>query len=543
MSDVVASCPGCGDRLTFRNPATVTVVCPSCGSLCARSDLDLERLGKVAELAPIDSPLSLGEHGRFGSEGWTAVGLLQLDHGAGPWNEWCLLLDSGGWAWLAEAQGELLWTRPVEGLIAPPYEQLEAGDRLDLGVKAGTWTIAEVGSAHVVSARGELPTRITPGSPVRYADLRGPGGGFATLDYGDSGTLERVYVGRKVEGEDVGLDPTKVAEQAERRASAGRLSCPNCGGEVRRFDPEGCPRVTCGSCGSLLDASSRTAKVIGVGAALAARAILPLGNEGTFEERKVRLLAFLVRSVKVDGVRYPWREYLLRTDRGAYRWLVESRGHWSVGDAVSLDEVRGGGEVTVERGGETFRHFTSGNARVDHVQGEVYWQVEVGETVRSEDYVSPPSMLTIEGTKKERTATLSHYVEPEVVAAAFAVPPERLPARVGVGAMQPNPHATGTGAWWLTFAVFAVAIFGLMGVLASRGSSGTGETTVGLLVLGLLALPPIFASTRKARFEMERWSESDHPMGGSWGGGEDEEEDEGEEDEDEEEEDEEEDEE
>ena len=29
--------------------------------------------------------------------------------------------------------------------------------------------------------------------------------------------------------------------------------------------------------------------------------------------------------------------------------------------------------------GESFRHFSGGKARVDHVLGEVYWEVKVGE--------------------------------------------------------------------------------------------------------------------------------------------------------------------
>ena len=114
MSLRTAPCPGCGATLTFLSAASVCIVCPYCGGGSMRTDRALESFGTVAELAPIESPLTLYQAGRFGGVGYTAVGLLQLDHGAGPWNEWCLLFDDGTWGWYAEAQGQTLFTRKDE---------------------------------------------------------------------------------------------------------------------------------------------------------------------------------------------------------------------------------------------------------------------------------------------------------------------------------------------------------------------------------------------------------------------------------------------
>ena len=142
-----ASCPGCGGTLQFQSAATLCVVCPFCGGASYRSDVALEFLGKVAEVAPIDSPLELGTSGRLGARTWTAVGQVQLDHGAGPWNEWCLLLDDGSFAWLAEAQGELLVTTAVDGKGAslPSWDEASPGVGFQLAGK--TWVVAERGDA------------------------------------------------------------------------------------------------------------------------------------------------------------------------------------------------------------------------------------------------------------------------------------------------------------------------------------------------------------------------------------------------------------
>jgi hypothetical protein len=235
---------------------------------------------------------------------------------------------------VAEAQGETLLTVAIPDAAgaAPPWDDVAPG--VGVEVAGRPLVVAEVGEARVVTVRGEVPAARLPGTKYRYADLRGPGDVFGTLDYGQAPRCEAVYVGRTVRPEELGLDPTKAPE-VERRVEARRLSCPRCAGVVELRDP-GSQRVVCASCGGLLDATERIAHVLGVGAALKAKPELPLGARGRLADTDVQLLAYLVRSVTVDGTRYPWREYLLRTTRGAYRWLVEWQHHWAIVDPVTL---------------------------------------------------------------------------------------------------------------------------------------------------------------------------------------------------------------
>ena len=54
----------------------------------------------------------------------------------------------------------------------------------------------------------------------------------------------------------------------------------------------------------------------------------------------MEVLALLERSVRVEGIRYPWKEYLLRVAKGGgYRWLSESKGHWILLEPANLGEV------------------------------------------------------------------------------------------------------------------------------------------------------------------------------------------------------------
>src|SRR5205814_3737913 len=59
----VANCPNCGGAVTFKADTSLLAVCPYCSSAVARTGGDvgqLEVLGKVAPLADLASPLSLG---------------------------------------------------------------------------------------------------------------------------------------------------------------------------------------------------------------------------------------------------------------------------------------------------------------------------------------------------------------------------------------------------------------------------------------------------------------------------------------------------
>ena len=507
MTGRTAGCPSCGAPIEFRNAATVLVVCASCGGASTRKGLDFEKLGKVAEVTPLDSLLDLGFTGRFEGRTWTAVGQVQLDHGSGPWNEWCLLFDDGTWGWLGEAQGEILVTRPVAALPVPPHGKVHPGDAVDLGA-AGAFVVAEVGRARIAAVRGELPVPVRPGGTRLYADLRKGADGFATLDYGDDQACDAIFVGRRVAPADAGLDPSRAPAAAERRAEGARIQCPQCGGEIPLRDPEGSVRVACASCGSLLDPKDPKAGVLGAASRVRAASLLPLGARGKLRGLDVEVIAHLVRSVTVDGTRYPWGEYLLKVAKGGgYRWLSESNGHWVFLEPVSLGEVNEGGGCSVR--GEWFKHFQGGTAVVDAVFGEAYWAVEVGEKTQSQDYVRPPRLASVETSGKERNATLGHHCERSEIETAFGLK-KPLKTPDGVGACQPNPFKAVLWKWWLVCGLFAAADIVTLIVAASTDREVPGFPCC--LTFPIMLFPALVVSTRAWNFEVARWSESDHPL-------------------------------
>ncbi|MBK7876709.1 MAG: DUF4178 domain-containing protein [Planctomycetes bacterium] len=441
MSRKVSRCPGCAARIEFDRPGALLVVCEHCNLASWRTDVKLERIGKVAELAPIESPIALGAEGRLGGAAFRVAGVVELDHGRGPWHEWAIRFEDGAWAWLAEAQGQYLVTRAADVELAsvPAYGRAAPGSELDLGAH-GRFVVAERGRGTVTTFRGELPERIEPGATRNYADLAGPAGGFGTLDYGPKETCEAVFLGRRHEFAELGLDGAHAQARVERKVLAKGLACPKCQGSIELADPSGVERLGCPYCDALLSPDSEGARVVGVNRTVKATPRIPLGARGTLRGGEYEVIAFLVRSVRSEGVRYPWDEYLLRRADGAYRWLVCSTGHWSFVEPVNLADVKRSNGLA-RLGADAFKHFSSGEAKVDLVLGEVYWQVEVGESVKVADYVAPPRMLSFETTQEERIASLGHYVEPRELERAFALA-KPLGAPQGVGAIQPNPHPT-----------------------------------------------------------------------------------------------------
>ena len=198
-----AKCPTCGAPIAFR-PGTMVAVCGYCKSLSARTDRDPRLIGQVADLVDTGSPLRVGLTGTYAGRRFSLVGRTQLSHPlGGVWDEWYLALEDGRWGWLAQAQGRycLTFKHAVSASI-PAADALVAGGTVDLGDQ-GLWQIAEVSLGTFASAEGEIPWEVELNGVYRFADLSGPNGAFATLDYSEEPPL--FFTGREIPFEDLKL--------------------------------------------------------------------------------------------------------------------------------------------------------------------------------------------------------------------------------------------------------------------------------------------------------------------------------------------------
>ena len=496
---VEVSCPACGAAIAFKTGSSVVVVCEFCHSVVARGDRKLEDLGKVADLVETGSPLDVGLRGIYQGVPFELTGRAQLGHQAGGiWDEWYASFQNGHWGWLAEAQGRFYLTfqqsLPEQTLI-PPFVALQPGVPVAALPTSVPLTVAETGIAAQLGARGEIPYKLVPGEQYEYADLSGPNGIFATLDYSETPTM--VFVGREVTLADIGLATAVTPEREARRVAGTKLNCTQCGGPLELRAPDQSLRVTCPNCGALLDVSRGRLELMQMLQPPKSPPIIPIGSVGELEGVNQMVIGFMVRSVEFEGVRYYWEEFLLYNPQIGFRWLVRSDDNWSYVQAVAPGDVLhrtgrfGGKGDTVQYQGERFKIYQDAVARVEYVIGEFYWKVAVGEQTRAVDYVHPPRMLSMEaslvqlgveestgsGQTRKKTVksaptgeinwSLGTYMKRSEVEKAFGI--TGLPRTSKIAPNQLFPHKKIYSYWVLMLA--ASFLFGLF--LIANGSRAT----------------------------------------------------------------------
>lgn len=470
-------CAHCGADVEVASGASLVVTCGHCDTLLLRTDVEPVDLGRVAQPAPLASQFQCGTSGVYRGAPFVVRGFLQLDHGAGPWNEWAAERANGEWIWIAEAQGELLVFEeaPLTAEVAQALAKLAtqfpadltgigkhevgAGRRVSLGPES--WLVTEVGEGEVLTCRGELPVRPALGSRTRYIDLGAGADAVATVDL--TRAEPELLVGRRVGLAELALDEETRPDVTPERVEALRLRCPQCGGELVVRDPQHALRIACLHCHHLLERSARpdAARLYAVLEAqesVRPKSPLPLGKAGRLRGEDVIVLGALERRVRAEGEWYPWREVLLRNRRsGAYSWIVESDGHWLLATPVPPAAIHVYDEKATYAG-VRYKDFTGGAAEVHWVVGEFYWRVARGDQVQTADYVHVASQrgLSIERTPTEITSSRLEGLTPEEVRDAFDLK-QPLPTPRGVGMLQRNPRRPGV-IWRVALGVCAALV-------------------------------------------------------------------------------------
>ncbi len=176
--------------------------------MVVRHDLNLQDLGKSAEVPEDISPFQLGTRGQYFATAFELVGRLKIRWSEGTWNEWHALFEDGREGWLAEAQGFYMMSFHQEPFAQLPSlsEILEKssatlvtiGRQLEL-LKGQTFQIDDCRPVTCVGSEGELPFISPVGRKSTSVDLRGEDSQFASIDYADDET--RLYVGKYLEFE------------------------------------------------------------------------------------------------------------------------------------------------------------------------------------------------------------------------------------------------------------------------------------------------------------------------------------------------------
>jgi hypothetical protein len=476
-----AKCPSCGAPIVFKIGTSMSQVCGSCKSVVVRTDRGLENLGRVADVVGTDSGLAVHDRGNFRGRSFEVAGKLVLQHPAGgTWDEYYVHFDGRDAGWVSEAQGRWTVVSRVQA-PAPPPNAIQVQQQVQLGT-FGTFVVSEVSQGTFLSADGELPFAARPGSVRRFADLSGPNGMSATIDYGDGSTEPLVHVGYETVLAE--LNVQRVGYGARGQAvKAKETKCPNCGGPLPLASGQS-ERIACKYCGALSDLE--TNQVIAQQGKARQEPWIPLGAKGVLENIEWMCIGYVHRSTVIEGESFSWSEYLLYNEGQGYRWLVLDEGVVRFGRPLPAGDVDTRwlpDNVSVR--GTSYSKRNANTATVDYVLGEFYWKVSVGESVWAEDFENGQFMVSSEKAQNEINWTFMSVLPRNVVEGAFGIQGRRGAfgepgPMVASSGYQPTGGSGMSGLVIAIIVIFVLLVFiGACSSACSGGSSGGTYTTGG----------------------------------------------------------------
>jgi hypothetical protein len=173
-----------------------------------RTDVDLKKVGQVADLPPDSTPIQIGTEGLFANQAFVVIGRIVYEYELGTWNEWHLTTNQGQSRWLSDAQQEYVFTALATAQQLPFLNTVETGQRYTWNKV--TYIVSSITRAHYRGVEGELPFQYWDKNDVDFVDLRSETGDFATIDYSDD--KPALYTGEMVEFEDLHLKNLRTFE-------------------------------------------------------------------------------------------------------------------------------------------------------------------------------------------------------------------------------------------------------------------------------------------------------------------------------------------
>jgi hypothetical protein len=209
MPGKTANCPNCGAPVEFLWSAAIQTTCPFCKSVIVRRDVDLVKVGEMADLPPDASPIQIATEGIYQKKTFVVVGRILYEYERGGWNEWHIIFNDGTSGWLSDAQAEyaVSFLRNAPSAL-PPASGLQPGQTFNWF--GHEYSVTVVTPAEYRGVEGELPFEYWNKQEVPFADLLTTDARFATIDYSDTNPI--LFIGEAVEYDDLHLKNVRIFE-------------------------------------------------------------------------------------------------------------------------------------------------------------------------------------------------------------------------------------------------------------------------------------------------------------------------------------------
>jgi hypothetical protein len=206
---IAANCPNCGAPVNFKWSSAVQTTCEFCHSILVRRDVNLEKVGVVADLPPDSSPIQIGAEGQYQNKSFVVIGRILYEYEQGGWNEWHIIFSDGASGWLSDAQNDyaisFLETTPPP---LPTIDQIQRGQAFEWGQRH--YEVTVITRAHYKGVEGELPFEYWDKHEALFADLRSFDSRFGTIDYSQAPTL--LFLGAAVDYDELHMKNVRLFE-------------------------------------------------------------------------------------------------------------------------------------------------------------------------------------------------------------------------------------------------------------------------------------------------------------------------------------------
>ena len=479
------NCPSCGNPVRFRRESSLYSVCDACHSILLRHDVNVDLIGKAADLQPDESPLQIGARGRFRGAPFEVVGRIQTRNEDGFWNEWYIEMPSGN-AWLGEALGEYFISEIFDSskTTIRKFEEYRVGDSVQ--IDKYFFTVSNKGQSTVVSYEGELPFIMTGSYNLPYIDLRSSTNKAATIDYSEDPPL--LFVGEYADFRALAMTGLRdredmVGQRSAMQTGTKTVKCPGCGASHELSGRISAQTFVCQYCGTAMDLKDPSASALMRNQQNLdkIRLDIPLGSKGKIEDTEWEVIGFVRKRTKSEGRYYYWNEYLCYSAaNNNYRYLCETNGHWTwVATTHSSASYDSNGRQaasihnysrSIWLEGRQYQHFQTYEGEVHAILGEFPYKAVVGAKSRIADYTAPPRCASAEEDAEGLYWSVGCHIDADSLWKAFNLPGSP-PKQRGNGMCQPNPYSANNTFAWSTFLLFAMLLLFTYGFLTMQAST------------------------------------------------------------------------
>lgn len=245
------------------------------------------------------------------------------------------------------------------------------------------------------------------------------------------------------------------------------LSCTACGAALELHAMGWAVTVVCPYCGSTLDATDSRLRVLQAAQNIRFKPLISLGTRLTWKETQWEAIGAQQVTISVEGEQYSWVEYVCFNPWQGFLYLSEYEGHWNVIEKLHgwPEKQTEGERPTATYRGKQFKHFQTATAYTTAALGEFPWELRVGDSIVSADFIAPPFILSSEQYENEVTWSMGTYTTVDDLQRALGANRVTLPSPRGVFANQPNPRAGKIGS---LLKVFGLAVAALVLMMAAN---------------------------------------------------------------------------